>query len=33
MGKKKHLLLALTNPVAGKEDEYNKWYDEVAYPT
>lgn len=33
MAKQKHLLLALTNPVAGREAEYNKWYDEVAYPT
>lgn len=30
---KKHLLLAMTNPVEGKEEEYNNWYDSVAYPT
>jgi len=29
----KHILLAFTNPVAGKEDAFNKWYDEVAMPT
>jgi hypothetical protein len=23
------LFLVLSNPVAGREDEYNKWYDEV----
>jgi hypothetical protein len=23
----KHMLLALTNPVEGSEDEYNDWYD------
>lgn len=25
---KKYTFLAFTNPAAGKEDEYNKWYDE-----
>jgi hypothetical protein len=30
---KTHLLLALTNPIAGREAEYNEWYDKVAYPT
>ena len=25
---KKYTFLAFTNPVAGKEDAYNKWYDE-----
>lgn len=30
---KPHLLLALTNPVEGKEEEYNDWYDTVAMPT
>jgi hypothetical protein len=29
----KHLLLAMTNPVAGRESEFNEWYDRVAYPT
>jgi hypothetical protein len=29
----KHLLLAMTNPVAGRDGEYNEWYDTVAYPT
>jgi len=29
----KHLLLAFTNPIAGREREYNEWYDNVAYPT
>ena len=33
MEKKKHLLLALTNPIDGNEDAYNRWYEEVAYPT
>ncbi|HEX7852122.1 MAG TPA: hypothetical protein VF503_00320 [Sphingobium sp.] len=27
-----HLMLAMTNPLAGREAEYNRWYDEVAYP-
>ncbi len=27
MTKTRHLLLALTNPVAGKEDEFNDWYE------
>ena len=26
---KSHRLVVFTEPVAGKEDEYNKWYDEV----
>ena len=30
---KKHLLLALTNPIEGKDAEFNDWYDNVAYPT
>ncbi|MCK9453477.1 MAG: DUF695 domain-containing protein [Bacteroidales bacterium] len=30
---KPHLILALTNPVDGKEEEYNKWYDSIAMPT
>lgn len=30
---KKHLLLAFTNPVEGRDAEYNDWYDNVAYPT
>ena len=25
----KHMLLVFTNPTEGKEDEYNKWYDEI----
>ncbi len=29
----KHILLALTNPVEGKEEAFNTWYDTVAYPT
>lgn len=29
----KHLILAMTNPVSGMEDEYNEWYDNTAYPT
>jgi hypothetical protein len=28
----KHTFLALTNPVAGKEDEYNEWYDKHHVP-
>jgi hypothetical protein len=30
---KKHLLIAQTNPVPGKDKEYNEWYDSIAYPT
>ena len=30
---KKHLLFAFTNPIEGKEAEYNHWYDTVAMPT
>ncbi|MCB2051543.1 MAG: hypothetical protein KDE63_08955 [Novosphingobium sp.] len=29
---KKHIILALTNPVDGREDEFNDWYDNIAYP-
>jgi hypothetical protein len=29
----KHLLLAMTNPVPGKDAAYNDWYNNVAYPT
>lgn len=29
----KHVLLAMTNPVPGKDAEYNDWYNNVAYPT
>lgn len=29
----KHILLALTNPVEGRDSEYNDWYNTVAYPT
>jgi hypothetical protein len=25
----KHVLLVFTDPVAGKEDEYNRWYNDV----
>ena len=25
----RHVLVVLTNPAEGREDEYNKWYDEV----
>jgi hypothetical protein len=25
----KHVLVVFTNPVEGRDDEYNKWYDEV----
>ena len=28
----KHVLLALTNPVPGKDAEFNDWYDNVAVP-
>lgn len=27
-----HRLLAFTNPVAGREDEFNRWYDERHVP-
>lgn len=30
---KPHIILALTNPVPGKEAEYNHWYDTIAMPT
>jgi hypothetical protein len=30
---KKHLLLAMTNPIEGRDGEFNEWYDTVAYPT
>lgn len=29
----KHIILALTNPVKGRDSEYNDWYNTVAYPT
>lgn len=29
----KHILLALTNPVEGRDAEFNDWYNSVAYPT
>lgn len=29
----KHILLALTNPVEGRDAEFNDWYETVAYPT
>ncbi|MCB2052151.1 MAG: hypothetical protein KDE63_12065 [Novosphingobium sp.] len=29
----KHLLLAMTNPLPGKDAEFNDWYDNTAYPT
>lgn len=28
----KHVLFALTNPIAGREEEFNHWYDTVAVP-
>lgn len=28
----KHHLLAFTNPVAGREEEFNRWYDERHVP-
>jgi hypothetical protein len=33
MTAKKHLLLALTNPLPGRDADFNRWYEEVAYPT
>ena len=27
-----HVMVVFTNPVTGKEDEYNRWYNEVAIP-
>ena len=32
MQKARHLLVALTNPVEGKEDEFNEWYDTYHVP-
>lgn len=29
----KYLLLAMTNPLPGKDAEFNEWYDNIAYPT
>lgn len=29
----KYVLLAMTNPVAGRDAEFNEWYDKTAYPT
>jgi hypothetical protein len=29
----KHILLAMTNPLPGRDAAYNHWYDTVAYPT
>lgn len=29
----KHLIVAFTNPVEGKDAEYNHWYDTVGIPT
>lgn len=28
-----HILLAMTNALPGRDDEFNTWYNEVAYPT
>ena len=28
----KHVILSLTNPVSGKKEEYNSWYDNEAMP-
>lgn len=32
MEKGRHLLIALTNPVPGKEHEYNEWYETTHVP-
>ncbi len=32
MSKNRHLLLALTNPVPGREDAFNEWYDAYHVP-
>jgi len=29
----KHILLAMTNPLPGRDAEYNEWYEGTAYPT
>ena len=29
----KHILLAMTNALPGRDDAFNTWYDEIAYPT
>lgn len=29
----KYVLLAMTNPVEGRDAEFNDWYDNTAYPT
>ena len=31
-GTHRHVFLALTNPVEGREDEFNEWYDEAHVP-
>lgn len=28
----RHLMCVFSNPVSGREDEFNKWYDEVHIP-
>ena len=30
---KKYLLLAMTNPLPGRDEAFNEWYDNTAYPT
>ena len=32
MNTSRHLLVALTNPVPGKEDEFNEWYESKHVP-
>lgn len=32
MPKSRHLLVALTNPIEGKEDEFNEWYETYHVP-
>lgn len=29
----KYVLIAMTNPVEGRDAEFNEWYDNTAYPT
>ena len=29
----KHILLAMTNALPGRDDAFNEWYDNIAYPT
>ena len=32
MSKNRHLMLALTNPVPGRDDAFNEWYDAYHVP-